>query len=82
MILALACSHQLSLADQLVKCDGPPKSMSGLTRRWKAMLLLDEADVFLGKRFSSGGDSIERNELVSSKDPFEALSDMALLRGL
>lgn len=38
-----------------------------LCRRWKAMLLLDEADVFLGKRFSGGNTSIERNELVSSK---------------
>lgn len=36
-----------------------------LCRRWKAMLLLDEADVFLGKRFSGGSTSIERNELVS-----------------
>ncbi|KAL1858034.1 hypothetical protein Daus18300_010146 [Diaporthe australafricana] len=36
-----------------------------LCRRWKAMLLLDEADVFLGKRFSGGDASIERNELVS-----------------
>lgn len=43
----------------------------GLCRRWKAMLLLDEADVFLGKRFSGGDTSIERNELVSSKYPFE-----------
>jgi hypothetical protein len=36
-----------------------------LCRRWKAMLLLDEADVFLGKRFSGENGSIERNELVS-----------------
>lgn len=42
-----------------------------LCRRWKAMLLLDEADVFLGKRLSGGDASIERNELVSSKDPLE-----------
>lgn len=42
-----------------------------LCRRWKAMLLLDEADVFLGKRFSGGNESLERNELVSSKDPLE-----------
>lgn len=40
-----------------------------LCRRWKAMLLLDEADVFLGKRFGGGNASIERNELVSSKSP-------------
>lgn len=40
-----------------------------LCRRWKAMLLLDEADVFLGKRFGGGNSSIERNELVSSKPP-------------
>lgn len=43
-----------------------------LCRRWKAMLLLDEADVFLGKRFSGGRESIERNELVSSKNFLEA----------
>lgn len=42
-----------------------------LCRRWKAMLLLDEADVFLGKRFSGWNESIERNELVSSKNPLE-----------
>lgn len=42
-----------------------------LCRRWRAMLLLDEADVFLGKRFSGGNESIERNELVSSKGPLE-----------
>lgn len=41
----------------------------GLCRRWKAMLLLDEADVFLGKRLMAGNTSIERNELVSSKTP-------------
>lgn len=37
-----------------------------LCKKWKAMLLLDEADVFLGKRNEN---SIERNELVSSGFP-------------
>jgi hypothetical protein len=35
-----------------------------LCRMWDAMLLLDEADIFLGARTN---DSLERNELVSSK---------------
>jgi hypothetical protein len=35
-----------------------------LCRLWKAILLLDEADVFLGARTN---DSLLRNELVSSK---------------
>jgi hypothetical protein len=35
-----------------------------LCRLWNAMLLLDEADVFLGERLD---DSLNRNELVSSK---------------
>lgn len=51
--------------------EGALDAALSLCRRWKAMLLLDEADVFLGKRFSGGSESIERNELVSSKDPFE-----------
>jgi len=38
-----------------------------LCRLWNAMLLLDEADVFLGARQD---DSLSRNELVSSKPPF------------
>ncbi len=37
-----------------------------LCRLWNAMLLLDEADVFLGARTNEG---LARNELVSSK-PF------------
>lgn len=41
-----------------------------MCRRWKAMLLLDEADVFLGKRFGGQEASILRNELVSSKSNF------------
>ena len=35
-----------------------------LCRLWNAMLLLDEADVFLGARTNDG---LARNELVSSK---------------
>lgn len=35
-----------------------------LCRMWDAMLLLDEADVFLGPRTNEG---LDRNELVSSK---------------
>jgi hypothetical protein len=35
-----------------------------LCRMWNAMLLLDEADVFLGARTNEG---LARNELVSSK---------------
>jgi hypothetical protein len=35
-----------------------------LCRLWNAMLLLDEADVFLGSRLD---DSLNRNELVSSR---------------
>jgi hypothetical protein len=35
-----------------------------LCRLWNAMLLLDEADVFLGARLE---DSLQRNELVSGK---------------
>ncbi len=35
-----------------------------LCRLWSAMLLLDEADVFLGARMN---DNLTRNELVSSK---------------
>ena len=35
-----------------------------LCRMWNAMLLLDEADVFLGCRTNDG---LMRNELVSSK---------------
>jgi hypothetical protein len=37
-----------------------------LCRMWNAMLLLDEADIFLGARTN---DSLARNELVSSKTP-------------
>lgn len=37
-----------------------------LCRMWNAMLLLDEADVFLGARTDEG---ISRNELVSSTRP-------------
>ena len=35
-----------------------------LCRLWNAMLLLDEADVFLGARTNDG---LARNELISSK---------------
>lgn len=35
-----------------------------LCRMWDAMLLLDEADVFLGERTNEG---LARNELVSSR---------------
>ena len=35
-----------------------------LCRLWNAMLLIDEADVFLGARLD---DSLTRNELVSSR---------------
>ena len=38
-----------------------------LCRLWDAMLLLDEADVFLGCRLD---DSLNRNELVSSRFPY------------
>lgn len=38
-----------------------------LCKKWQAMLLMDEADVFLGKRFGGGQGSLERNELVSSE---------------
>jgi len=37
-----------------------------LCRMWNAMLLLDEADVFLGSRTDEG---LTRNELVSSQYP-------------
>jgi len=40
-----------------------------LCRMWNAMLLLDEADVFLGARTNNG---LTRNELVSSKSVKEA----------
>jgi hypothetical protein len=38
-----------------------------LVTEWKAVLLLDEADVFLEQRTV---DSLERNKLVSSLSPF------------
>ena len=40
-------------------------------RLWDAVLLLDEADVFLEARDST---SLDRNELVSSTSPFADLS--------
>ncbi|KAK2609525.1 hypothetical protein N8I77_003021 [Diaporthe amygdali] len=53
------------LGSVLGQVEGALDTALNLCRRWKAMLLLDEADVFLGKRFSGGNESIERNELVS-----------------
>jgi hypothetical protein len=47
--------------DQVEEC---LDSTLELCRLWNAMLLLDEADVFLGARTNEG---LARNELVSSK---------------
>jgi hypothetical protein len=51
------------LGSQAKDVDKALASALELCRMWKAMLLLDEADVFLGARSTK---SFERNELVSS----------------
>ncbi len=48
-----------------------------LCQQWNAMLLIDEADVFLGARTNN---ELSRNELVSSRFPFPFLSRQPLTR--
>lgn len=59
--------------------DGALDQALELCRRWGAMLLLDEADVFLGKRGFGGQEaSVLRNELVSSRLALEPPRSLGL----
>ena len=52
------------LGSQVEEMENPLRNVFRLTARWKALLLLDEADVFMTNREDG---NIERNSVVSSE---------------